>query len=325
MKREVIVVLGMHRSGTSAVTRGLAVLGVELGDNLMRPNADNPRGYWENKDIVSLNILVLETLGIKWNSLSPVPPSRWQAPLVRELEARAAGIIRRNSQSYPRWGFKDPRTLRLLPFWVEAFQQAGISPKYLLVVRNPVSVARSLYQRDGIAPEQSYLLWSANLVPHLAQTRGSLSCVVDYDLLMDDPVFQLKRMAAQLALPVNRAGTAEKMQEYAQRFLSAGLRHSRHTGEDLDHDPAADPLTRAAYPWLARLARDEISPFAPAFWREWSRLGEGPVIAPGADTARLRYTAKPAARLIHSPLGGHAVRVPGNAGRMTVIRRQGRF
>ena len=57
------MVLGMHRSGTSAITKGLEVLGVNLGDNLLPPKDDNPKGFFEDRDLVNLNERVLEKIG----------------------------------------------------------------------------------------------------------------------------------------------------------------------------------------------------------------------------------------------------------------------
>jgi hypothetical protein len=53
--KKIIVVLGMHRSGTSALTRGLSTLGVGLGDTLHPAGSDNPTGFWEDRDIIAFN------------------------------------------------------------------------------------------------------------------------------------------------------------------------------------------------------------------------------------------------------------------------------
>jgi len=58
-KKRIVVIIGMHRSGTSVIARGLKVLGVTLGDNLMPPGEDNPKGYWEDLDINELNVELL--------------------------------------------------------------------------------------------------------------------------------------------------------------------------------------------------------------------------------------------------------------------------
>src|SRR5262249_1740037 len=69
-----IVVLGMHRSGTSALAGMLHHLGVALGDELMPATADNPRGYWEHRDIVAINDRLMTELGRTWHDVRPLPP-----------------------------------------------------------------------------------------------------------------------------------------------------------------------------------------------------------------------------------------------------------
>ena len=71
--KQLIVVLGMHRSGTSAITRGLKVLGVELGDKLIAAvEGDNSKGYWEDSDLNTLNIEMLYSIGSDWHNLTPI-------------------------------------------------------------------------------------------------------------------------------------------------------------------------------------------------------------------------------------------------------------
>lgn len=73
--KSIVVVLGMHRSGTSAITRGLMVLGVELGDNLMPPAADNNKGFFEDVDVNAINVELYRSLGHgqDWHTLAFVP------------------------------------------------------------------------------------------------------------------------------------------------------------------------------------------------------------------------------------------------------------
>ncbi|PZR23698.1 MAG: sulfotransferase family protein, partial [Azospira oryzae] len=69
-QQKLVIVLGMHRSGTSAITRGLKVIGVELGDRLEPPAAGiNDKGYWEDMDLVALNVEMLDVCGRSWHSL----------------------------------------------------------------------------------------------------------------------------------------------------------------------------------------------------------------------------------------------------------------
>src|SRR5215472_599841 len=69
-----LVVLGMHRSGTSALTGMLHHLGVTLGENLMPATIDNPRGYWEHADIVKVHERLMASLGWDWHDVRSLPP-----------------------------------------------------------------------------------------------------------------------------------------------------------------------------------------------------------------------------------------------------------
>lgn len=271
MKREVIVVLGMHRSGTSAVTRGLKALGVQLGDHLIKPGIDNPTGFWENKSILNLNIGLLSMLGLKWDSLPLIPSFQWNDAHIRQVIPKTFQIIEKNINSSQLWGFKDPRTLRVLPFWIEVFKQLKVTPKYLLVIRNPLSVASSLYYRNGIPHETAHLLWSIHTIPYLGKIKNQLRVVVDYDLLMANPIPQLKRIASGLSIPEGLSSNSE-IQNYAKTFLSNDLRHSRYSEEDVDTNPLVNDLTAVGYHRLRRLAHDDISLSSNEFWQYWAGL-----------------------------------------------------
>jgi hypothetical protein len=106
------VVLGMHRSGTSAITRGLQALGVELGDRLMPGDRYNPAGYWEDADIVDTNGRLMAALGITWHSVALVERSHWESPIVRVLQrATDRGGVSRDFRSKSDTGTPSTRAL----------------------------------------------------------------------------------------------------------------------------------------------------------------------------------------------------------------------
>ena len=93
-----VLVLGMHRSGTSALARGLQMLGVYLGNNFLSPQPDNPTGYWEDKNICELNERLLTAFGLKWEDVTLIDDSRWREPEVEALLADAVKYLRSPSQ-----------------------------------------------------------------------------------------------------------------------------------------------------------------------------------------------------------------------------------
>lgn len=105
----------MHRSGTSAVTCLLNILGLELGPYLMQPSKDNEKGYWEHKDIVVLHDQVLAALGPFWCDTRPLPEGWQHREDISRLKQDISAVIERDFAGGPLWEFKDPRTCRLLP------------------------------------------------------------------------------------------------------------------------------------------------------------------------------------------------------------------
>jgi len=251
-----VIVLGMHRSGTSAVTRGLEVLGVQLGDNLHPSGEDNPKGFWEDKDCLQLNERILSYLGSAYDRLGLV---EWDIehddPQLAEYAVEAEELVRAKLHVSQYWGFKDPRTARLLPFWMGVLDRVGCDVGFVIAIRNPLSVMRSLQKRNGFEPEKSFYLWLEHVVPAVARTKGKKRVVVDYDALLDAPEVQLRRIARDLRLP---EPDAAELAVYERDFLEGGLRHTAYSSKDLEQDPAVPPQVRTAYDTLLRVSSDEL-------------------------------------------------------------------
>lgn len=143
----IICILGMHRSGTSALTGSLQQYGLELGKHHTW-NRHNQKGNRENQDLVDLHDSILATNGGSWDN----PPKKvdWSSEHVE----RACDILASYSD-VQHWGFKDPRTLIVLPFWRELCSNL----RYVGIFRHPVAVAKSLNKRDNMPMETAYQLW----------------------------------------------------------------------------------------------------------------------------------------------------------------------
>ncbi len=198
-----VLVIGMHRSGTSALARGLQMLGVYLGNNFLSPRPDNPTGYWEDRYICELNERLLAALGLKWEDVALIDDARWSGPEVEALRAEAVEYLRSEFATHPLWGFKDPRTIRLLPFWHSVLHRLEVDECYLVVIRNPRSVALSLLQRHGMDEVTAHFLWLVYMVPYLSEIAHRPFIVADYDMVMADPRRQIERVAHGLKIPLN--------------------------------------------------------------------------------------------------------------------------
>ena len=257
--RRIVVVLGMHRSGTSTIARALQVLGVDLGDNLLPPApGDNERGYWEDADVHALNMELLHALGHDWHTLEPVTREELEGPVAQSYRARAAEILAAKVQRTGCFGLKDPRISRLIPFWKRVFEDVGVEPSYAVVSRTPLSVARSLAKRDGFDPAKSHYLWLDHMTTSLAQSAGARRVVVDYDSFMDDVASQLRRLGRGLDLAFDESSSA--FREFRDGFVTESMRHTRFSLEDLRADPAVPRAVESLFEALQGMSADRVDP-----------------------------------------------------------------
>jgi len=145
----VVCILGMHRSGTSCLTGSLEERGLYLGDVVTEAKF-NRKGNRENNELRIINDDLLAFNGGAWDK--PPQTLRWDDELRRR---RDAGLARYTG--IDRWGFKDPRVLLTLPFWLES----GVDFTFVGTFRHPRAVARSLLGRPGLAPRtEPTALWA---------------------------------------------------------------------------------------------------------------------------------------------------------------------
>lgn len=255
MKKKLIVVLGMHRSGTSVITRGLQVLGVDLGDNLLPPMVEvNAKGFWEDIDINALNIEMLNVIGSEWHHLSPIKAGELQLLRDQGYIQKAVDLLQKKAADIPIFGFKDPRVAKLILFWKEVFNLLDWDVGYVLSIRNPLSVVKSLAKRDSFDAEMSYLLWLDHVIVSLAGTVGEKRILIDYDRLMQAPEGELQRMSNAFGLQVDAA----MMSIYLQEFLDSTLQHTLFAANDLLFDDTCPQLVREIFPMLLGVAMDRV-------------------------------------------------------------------
>ncbi|MCP5497940.1 MAG: hypothetical protein H7A23_25585 [Leptospiraceae bacterium] len=222
MTKRVVIVLGMHRSGTSLITKALETMGVELGDNLLGGRVDNPKGFREDKKIITLNSALLKLQGGNWSTLFSNFNFSSEELCTKTIYQDAEKYINKEFQHHPLWGFKDPRTCILLPFWTKLLEKLGYRPEYLIVLRNPLSIIQSLWKRDLIDKNDSSLLYIQYFLPLLKLYLKQKACVVDYDYFMEDSRQEYYRISKELNLTTD----PKKMEEFLNDFLSKNLRHN---------------------------------------------------------------------------------------------------
>lgn len=225
--RRAILVLGMHRSGTSAVTRCLNLLGVDLGDRLLTPAEGNPKGFWEHADVVKTHEELLASLGRTWYDTRPLPKNWQSSKAALDARDKLLEIIRRDFSRSHLWTIKDPRLCRFVPLWRKVLKERGVDAQALLVVRHPSEVARSLKERNDLPSDAAYLSWLEHFAEAEAGSRGLLRTVISYDALLSDWQGELTRVAQDLRIewpvPVTEAARS------IDSFLDRGERHHEVT------------------------------------------------------------------------------------------------
>ena len=257
-KKRIIAGIGVQRSGTSAITKGLQVLGVNLGgfygQDVVGP--DNEKGYFEDLEISLADVSMLNSIGYTWdNPVLPVFDDNVEQVL-SAFYPIAANIVQRRFESTNLFGFKDPLIARLLPLWNEIFKDVGAEVSYIIACRNPLSVAKSMEKRDGFDIVKGCYIWLGAVTASLMHSAGYNRIVVDYDELMKDPEKQLRRTAERLNLKFD-AGSPEFI-EYKESFLSESLRHTSFGIDDLTANDEIPPKIAELYVLLKRIAMDEI-------------------------------------------------------------------
>lgn len=252
--RTCILVVGMHRSGTSATAGVLAALGASTGGQLVPANRWNERGHFELQCAVEINERCLSALGIAWNSVQPLPRGWQESRAARDAIDAVESLFCEQFRNDPLCMIKDPRMSRLLPLWLRGMERQGVSARVLITLRDPSEVAASLDVRDSTDAGSASALWLLHLLDAEAASRSEVRTVVAYDRLLHDWRTEIARMATNLGLAL-RAPTDDAT-DRIDRFLSQSLRHH---DEDA-HSAAADrrfPLVRRAMEAFRAAANDE--------------------------------------------------------------------
>jgi len=253
-RRPIVMVLGMHRSGTSLCSHILSALGVDMADQLGAdgsPAFDNPKGHWERWEIVDLHDRILGQLnrayGVPMHDFG-FPVAWWADPGVAQLRREIVGFLRgRMGEGY--FGFKDPRTVRLMPLWYQVVNELKLEPKIVFCLRNPAQVARSLQVRDGLDPEIGEARWFSYVVDFFRYTGGYDFCVIDYETWFNDAATNVDRLNNFLRLDWHQ--TTLDLELTVAGIVEAQLRH-----DDSRDREARQPLVRSLYDLTRRADRE---------------------------------------------------------------------
>ncbi|MBS0213549.1 MAG: glycosyltransferase [Proteobacteria bacterium] len=182
----VLLVLGMHRSGTSALTRVLNLLGAALPDDLLGGNRSNPSGHWESRRVIAIHEDLLAALGRRWDDLRDLPEGWLDHPATQTARARIDAFIADELVNHALSVVKDPRLCLLAPLWLHALDARGIAVGVIVPLRDPRDVADSLQRRDGMAPGVAMRMWQRHVMAAERASRGRARVLVRFDALHHD-------------------------------------------------------------------------------------------------------------------------------------------
>jgi hypothetical protein len=213
-----IVVLAMHRSGSSALTALLEKMGAYLGeaDAMMPPSASNPRGHFERNDVNAVCVRLLAASRSSWWRISNFLD---QGDVRNEGEEAAIAKIVALLDAHGSWAIKDPRLCLTLP----AFLPALRNPHLVMVVRHPLEAALSLEARNGLPIALGLALWEAYTISALEHVRSRPHSFVLHEQLIADPV----AVAAQLEAELQARGIALPSAREVADVIAPGLVHHR--------------------------------------------------------------------------------------------------
>jgi hypothetical protein len=190
-----VMVVGMHRSGTSAVTRVINLLGVPLGrEDDIYTAEDNPSGHWESNTLCDLNDMILHVFGAFDIGMPPMPRAWLRSRRAEYLR----GVMRATFDDIyrgERWLWKDPRICLTLPLWRQVLDDFCV----VFVVREAGPVTRSLHRRDGFPIMYCHALWDEYNRRAVAASSGLPVVTVDFDAMLDDPLHQVKLLSEGLS------------------------------------------------------------------------------------------------------------------------------
>ena len=229
MKQTCILILGMHRSGTSALTGMLSLLDFYLGSELMEESIANVKGYFESNSLCRINDKLLYQMDSAWDDvfLDEGKISNVKDKDVDELKNH----IKKEFKHSNNFAIKDPRISFLFPVYKRALGELGVHIKIVIPYRHPIEVARSLNRRNNFSYEKGILLWACHILLTEKFSRNYERVFIGYDELMSNSRSVVTLMSEKLHIDFTSKYTKNIKQ--INEFLEPGLKHHNLPAGDL--------------------------------------------------------------------------------------------
>ncbi len=256
-RRTALVVLGMHRSGTSALTRVISLLGAQLPHHLLPPHEANKLGFWEPAQVVELHDRVFGEAGSSWDDPIPLDDAFFASDLARRFRRDLRDVLEREFGNSPLFVIKDPRACKVVPLWRDVLAEMGVDASWVLVNRNPLEVHASLHARDRFSVHKSMLLWLGHVLSAERHTRGQRRVAVSFEALLRDWQTQMRRVGGQLGLTWD--DSAKQSRDEIAAFLQQDQRHHRFDDAALLARADVPSWVKQAHLAMERLCVDDLS------------------------------------------------------------------
>ena len=227
--RTCILVIGMHRSGTSTMSGCLSMLGYELGKNVVPPNRYNPKGYFENKSIYPFNDRLLGALNARWHDTMNLPDNWVKDEIIMEYQYKLINILSAEFHDKSDFIIKDPRISILLPFYLGVFEELNVKAKIVICSRDPIEVAASLAKRNNLSYSKSLLLWANSNLNAEHTSRNVPRIFIRYENILNKPVDTIRSVIKTLKLDIE---FSSEIQNEIMSFVEPDLKH--HSKEEPD-------------------------------------------------------------------------------------------
>lgn len=261
-QKTALVVLGMHRSGTSALTRVLNIFGAKIGDDLFPAHEiDNPTGYWENNEFVGINERLLKTFGLDYLVSDNLPPGWLESPATKEAKTAIKAVFESQFADCALVTIKDPRLCFLAPLYFEVLNDLGYSIKVVMPLRAPAEVAASLAKRHDNPTVEFEAIWARTVLAAERVSRPYPRAFTSYVNLLKGPLSLHDSLASALNFtwPVGKQEAAKAVGEFINPMLHRNVRS----------EPSSVPAVGKLHATLASLGSGEPRQDILAYLDSW--------------------------------------------------------
>lgn len=256
-----ILILGMHRSGTSALTRLLNLSGASLPKTLITSTGGNETGHWESEKLVLHHDGFLRDHDSRWDDWKPLNLDILSNKVRDDFFDDVRALIRHEYGDADLIVVKDPRLCRFASLFIEAISMIGYKVKIIHAVRNPLEVSDSLGKRNGMSFLEANLLWLRHVLDAEFQSRSHAQTkgrsFITYDAILDDPIESLNKIAADFSLQWPHPPTS--IQSEITSFIGPDHQHHNHSTEDVILNKILRDWVGKTYTILRQAQRDGIS------------------------------------------------------------------